>query len=109
MKNKNKGFTIVELVIVVAVIAVLAAVAIPTFAAIVKNANVSADTQVARNMNVILASESASDVPTHINTVKELLGKNGIGSFSTQTRFYNFFWLEHENVIVLADEGDGKL
>ena len=43
MKKLNKkGFTIVELVIVIAVIAILAAVMIPTFSGIVEKANKSA-------------------------------------------------------------------
>ena len=43
MKKMNKkGFTIVELVIVIAVIAILAAVMIPTFGGIIKKANQSA-------------------------------------------------------------------
>jgi prepilin-type N-terminal cleavage/methylation domain-containing protein len=43
MKKMNKkGFTIVELVIVIAVIAILAAVMIPTFGGIIKKANASA-------------------------------------------------------------------
>ena len=46
-KMNNKGFTIVELVIVIAVIAILAAVMIPTFSGIVKTANESAAAQVA--------------------------------------------------------------
>ena len=41
-KMNNKGFTIVELVIVIAVIAILAAVMIPTFSGIVEKANLSA-------------------------------------------------------------------
>lgn len=40
-KNNRKGFTLVELVIVIAVIAILAAVLIPTFTNIVDNANES--------------------------------------------------------------------
>ena len=36
--NQRKGFTIVELVIVIAVIAILAAVLIPTFGSVVKDA-----------------------------------------------------------------------
>ena len=47
MKMNKKGFTIVELVIVIAVIAILAAVMIPTFSGIVKTANESAAAQVA--------------------------------------------------------------
>ena len=40
-RNNKKGFTIVELVIVIAVIAILAGVLIPTFSGIVKKAQVS--------------------------------------------------------------------
>ncbi len=48
MKNR-KGFTITELVIVIAVIAILAAVLIPTFSSIIKKANDSAALQEARS------------------------------------------------------------
>ncbi len=48
MKKMNKkGFTIVELVIVIAVIAILAAVMIPTFGGIIKKANKSSVEQTA--------------------------------------------------------------
>ena len=46
MKNK-KGFTIVELVIVIAVIAILAAVLIPTFSTVIAKANQSSAQQTA--------------------------------------------------------------
>ena len=50
MKNNNKkGFTIVELVIVIAVIAILAAVLIPTFTGVTERAKESAAMQNARN------------------------------------------------------------
>ena len=39
MRKSKKGFTIVELVIVIAVIAILAAVLIPTFANLIRQAN----------------------------------------------------------------------
>lgn len=107
MTNKYKGFTIVELVIVIAVVAILATVLIPIFSAIVKRANISADTQAVRNMNVILASESAeSSAPGGIEAVVSLLRANGITDLTPQTRFYKFFWLEGDNVIILTDEGD---
>lgn len=54
-KTLKKGFTIVELVIVIAVIAILAAVLIPTFSNLVRKANVSSDTQLVRNLNTALA------------------------------------------------------
>ena len=40
-RNNKKGFTIVELVIVIAVIAILAAVLIPTFSGVIEKANKS--------------------------------------------------------------------
>ncbi len=62
MRNTNKkGFTIVELVIVVAVIAILAAVLIPTFSGIIKKANESNDTQLIKNLNTALAADVNGD------------------------------------------------
>lgn len=50
MKNtKKRGFTIVELVIVIAVIAILASVLIPTFTNVVNAAKESKNLQAARN------------------------------------------------------------
>ena len=48
-KNNRKGFTIVELVIVIAVIAILAGVLIPTFAGITNKAKDSKALQEAQN------------------------------------------------------------
>lgn len=48
-KFNKKGFTIVELVIVIAVIAILSAVLIPTFSNVIENANETAALQEAKN------------------------------------------------------------
>lgn len=48
-KNNRKGFTIVELVIVIAVIAILATVLIPTFGNVIEKANNSKALQEAKN------------------------------------------------------------
>lgn len=47
--NNKKGFTIVELVIVIAVIGILAGVLIPTFSGVINKANENKDMQAARN------------------------------------------------------------
>lgn len=67
--NKRKGFTVVELVIVIAIIATLAAVLIPTFAGLVRRANISKDTQLVRNLNTALTA--AIEKP---KTMHEALG-----------------------------------
>ena len=48
-KNNRKGFTIVELVIVIAVIAILATVLVPTFGNVIEKANITAAKQEAKN------------------------------------------------------------
>lgn len=60
-KSNRKGFTIVELVIVIAVIAILAAVLIPTFASIVKKANDSSVQQALSAARKVIVAENASD------------------------------------------------
>ena len=65
MKNtKKRGFTIVELVIVIAVIAILASVLIPTFANVVANAKKSAALQNARNAWTAYLVDHYNAIPT---------------------------------------------
>ena len=79
-RNNKKGFTIVELVIVIAVIAILAGVLIPTFAGIVKKANLSADQQAVRQMNTALAAETANAKPEGFKQVIDILSAAGFNA-----------------------------
>ncbi len=63
-KINKKGFTIVELVIVIAVIAILAAVLIPTFSGVVEKANQSSAMQAAKNAYTEYLVEETSNVTT---------------------------------------------
>lgn len=69
--NKKKGFTLVELVIVIAVIAILAAVLIPTFTVVIKNANNSAAMQNAKSAQTAYATclTSLDNIPDDANEI----------------------------------------
>lgn len=59
--NNKKGFTIVELVIVVAVIGVLTAVLVPTFVNLVNKANNASDESLVKNLNTQLRMKEQTE------------------------------------------------
>ena len=89
-RNNKKGFTIVELVIVIAVIAILSAVLIPTFGSLISDANETARDQEAKNTLTELMIEA--DATT--------LG-NGLNGYIVVDGYY---YLVTNNNIVDLDE-----
>ena len=105
MKHTNKkGFTIVELVIVIAVIAILAAVLIPTFTNLIKKANESSDMQAARQMNTFLSAEGAVERNT-IFDVFAVLHEAGLdaNNFKPLVKGTYFFWDDKIDRIIYTD------
>ena len=110
MKHTNKkGFTIVELVIVIAVIAILAAVLIPTFSNLIKKANQSSDIQAARQMNTVLAAEQG--IGDNIDKVIDVLVENGYSAngLTPVTANHKFFYVVDYERVVLFDEKKGEV
>jgi len=107
-KNSRKGFTITELVIVIAVIAILAAVLIPTFSSLIKKANRSSDEQAVREMNNVLQAETADNKPTSLKEVIDILEKAGYDALalSPHTKGYEFYWCSEHNTIMLVTQAD---
>ena len=106
MKNlKKKGFTIVELVIVIAVIAVLAAVLIPTFVNLTRKANISADTVLAKNLNTALAVYDAENDIKDFDDVLEAIKEHGylIANLNAKADGCYFVWESETNQILLVD------
>ena len=77
-KINKKGFTIVELVIVIAVIAILAAVLIPTFSSLVKTAQTSSDVNLVKNLNTSLTASEILDGKNE--TMTDALKKGAISA-----------------------------
>ena len=111
MKSNKKGFTIVELVIVIAIIAILAAVLIPTFASLVRKANVSADTQLVRNLNMAVEIEKASSSAKH-ETMHDALMTAQDAGYDVDTIVaksgYNIAWDSKNDRFVLVDKDARK-
>ena len=72
--KKKKGFTLIELIIVIAIIAILAAIAIPKFGAAKHNADVAADQANAKIIATAVSNAIAhGDIPetaTSVDTTK---------------------------------------
>ena len=104
-KPNKKGFTIVELVIVIAVVAILAAVLIPTFVSVTKKANESADIQACRQMNTYLAINEVTEGKT-IDDVYSLLSENGMTAKNYHPLYSGrfFFWDSKINRVIYTDE-----
>lgn len=107
-KKTKKGFTIVELVIVIAVIAILSAVLIPTFAGLIKKANISADQTLVRNLNTSLAISSeggGTKNSTMYQTLEAMKGQGYVVDKLTPTHSKNnIVWDSENNQFVLVYE-----
>ena len=112
MKRSNKkGFTIVELVIVIAIIAILAAVLIPTFASLIQKANESNDIQAAKNMNTFLAMANVTDGVDSILDVYDLFESSGysVESYKPLYAGRSYYYDKQANQIVYVDDATGKI
>ena len=99
-KSNKKGFTIVELVIVIAVVAILAAVLIPTFVSVVNKANVSNDTALVRNLNsALIAEEASGNAPKTMQDVVDIAEDYGYNVSNLQTKAdgYKLLWHQETN------------
>lgn len=107
MRKSKKGFTIVELVIVIAVIAILAAVLIPTFANLIRQANKSSDTQLVKNMNTILSAAEALNGKneTMADALQDILDAGySVEKLTPTTEKCHIVWNQKTDRMIFLDE-----
>lgn len=110
-KNTKRGFTIVELVIVIAVIAILAAVLIPTFTGIVRKARESSDVQLVRNLNTLLATDKADNTHETVADALEATRKAGfdIAKINAAAKGNEIMWDSVNDLFCYYDEDEGTI
>ncbi len=101
MRSNNKGFTIIELVIVIAVIAILAGVMIPTFSSVTKRAKDSAALQEAEAAQSILLT--LEDGQLNAPVVEDYVGH------TKTTTIYYFILNRGEDDVRWYELKDGEL
>ena len=107
---KKKGFTLVELVIVVAVIAVLSAILIPTIGCFVEQAKETNDMATVRLLNAALIEDGAeNDAPKTMSEVIAVMDEKGYGIEKLTPRSSgDILWDSVNNRFLLRREKDNE-
>lgn len=107
-KGTKKGFTLVELVIVIAVIAVLSAIIIPVTGSIVSNAKETVDKTTVKALNTALAQDEAKNgARTLYSDVIDAMAEYGYGVDKlTPLSLGDILWDSQSNTFVLYKDGE---
>ncbi len=113
-KNNNKGFTLMEMLIVVAIIAVLVAIAIPVFTNQLEKSREATDAANIRSAYAEVMAAALTDATTEVNGVK-VAGADAARTWSKtveavqkQTNWQNKSITEIAGIKV-ADSGEGVI
>jgi prepilin-type N-terminal cleavage/methylation domain-containing protein len=98
VRGNSKGFTLIELMIVIAIIGILAAIAIPNFINYRNKSFCSAAESDANNVAAVIADYFA--IPEHVN----LPVASGVGNYTTGTSSFNLSSKGGQNLVTVTGD-----
>ena len=106
MKNTKKGFTLVELLVVIAILAILATVAVVGYTSFIDKANTSVDQQAVTQMNTLLQGLDVNDKPANLfEAIVALRDANvDMEDYKPLSKDMYFFWVKELNRVVYTDK-----
>ncbi len=108
--RKIKGFTIVELVIVIAVIGILSAILIPTFSNLIESSKLANDQAIVTNANKALAIEEVySGDPNDAIEIRKIIKERGVKLVNKSKGNYFWYDLEKQEVVLAGLNDDGSI
>jgi prepilin-type N-terminal cleavage/methylation domain-containing protein len=106
-RRTKSGFTLVELIVVIAIVAILAAVSIVGFTRYIENARYSNDNQAAAQMSDVIQYYLAdkADLDLDATDVTSIIEENSGGSFdfTPQSKDHAFVYLSESKEIIVVD------
>ena len=111
MKKKTKGFTLVELLVVIAILAILATVSVVGYLAFTSKAKQSADEQAVTQMNTVLAGEGVTNKPADVEEAKDMLEAAGfnVEDYTPLYSNYIFYYDSSEYKVLIYDQEEQKV
>ncbi len=110
LKNK-KGFTLIELIVVIVILGVLAAIAIPKLSGFSNRARWSADIATAKTIATAALTVNASDgsQPTTLDDLTKYLDNPGITTQYDKTVAFYLDWDDDGSLTITAGEAGPEL
>lgn len=92
MRNKKKGFTLIEMIVVVAIIAILVAIGVPQITKQINNSKKKADIANAKNIATAIQQKVANGDVTGLSSSYALVTTNFISADEMPAVKYNNTW-----------------